>query len=237
MPRTCSICKSQRRSEIEAELIRGEAYRSIAKQYGCSAPAVLRHKNCHLPEKLTLAKRHQETLSAEGLLAEMAELKSRPRNGLDQAERAGKMAAFVAFAREHRQCLESYFEMADRIASKLRLGADGRGLAEIIAAARRRVGREQGQPCGAPRRDEGSGDVSIVARNRRITGEEHRGKRGGGTRGQKNDAGAESGSEKPGKRAALFHGLKKPAPTHTTTRMATQGAKNPRTGYRSRGRR
>jgi hypothetical protein len=166
MPRTCSICKSKRRSEIEAELIRGEAYRSVAKQHGCSAPSVFRHKNGHLPEKLSLAKRHQETLSAEGLLAEMAELKSRLRNGLDQAERAGNMAAFVAFAREHRQCLESYFDMSERIASKVG-GAipDRPGLAEIIAEARRRVGREQGQPCGAPRRDEGSGDVSIVARS------------------------------------------------------------------------
>jgi hypothetical protein len=139
MPRTCSLCKSQRRSEIEAELIRGEAYRGIAKQYGCSPSAVFRHKNGHLPEKLTLAKRHQETLSAEGLLAEMAELNSRLRNGLDQAERAGNMAAFVAFAREHRQCLESYFEMADRIANKVRLTTDGLRLAERIAAARKRV--------------------------------------------------------------------------------------------------
>ena len=142
MPRTCSICKSQRRSEIEAELIRGEAYRSIAKQYGCSAPAVLRHKNGHLPEKLTLAKRHQETISAEGLLAEMAGLKSRLRNGLDQAERAGNMAAFVAFAREHRQCLESYFDMADRIASKVQEAIPDRpGLAEIVKEARERARR------------------------------------------------------------------------------------------------
>ena len=84
------------------------------------------------------------TKSLDVLLAEMAELKSRLRNGLDQAERAGNMAAFVAFAREHRQCLESYFEMADRIASKVRLGADGRGLAEIVAEARKRVAVARG---------------------------------------------------------------------------------------------
>ena len=140
MPRTCSICKSKRRSEIEAELIRGEAYRTVAKQYGCSAPSVFRHKNGHLPEKLTLAKRHRETLSAEGLVGEMAGLKTRLQYGLEQAEKGGNAAAFVAFAREFRQCLESYFEMADRIASKVG-GAipDRPGLAEIIAEARKRV--------------------------------------------------------------------------------------------------
>jgi hypothetical protein len=100
---------------------------------------VFRHKDGHLPEKLTLAKRHQETLSAEGLLAEMADLKSRLRNGLDQAERAGNMAAVVAFAREQRQCLEAYFDMADRIATKIRITTDGLGLAERIAEARKRV--------------------------------------------------------------------------------------------------
>ena len=144
MPRTCSICKSQRRSEIEAELIRGEAYRSVAKQYGCSAPSVFRHKNGHLPEKLTLAKRHRETLSAEGLLGEMAGLKTRLQCGLEHAEKGGNAAAFVAFAREFRQCLESYFEMSERIAAKNQVGsANGRGLAEMIAKARARVERER----------------------------------------------------------------------------------------------
>jgi hypothetical protein len=88
-----------------------------------------------------VAKTHQETLSAESLLHEMASLKSRLLRGLDQAERANSAAGFVSFAREVRMCLESYFSIADRIAERQLVQADanGGGLAERIEAARRRM--------------------------------------------------------------------------------------------------
>jgi len=141
MPGTCSVCKSKWRSEIERQLIHCEAYRSIAKQYGCSEPAVFRHKNGHLPKKLALAKQHEETLSSERLLEEMADLKARLLRGLEQAERANSAAALVAFAREVQQCLESYFSIADRIAERklVQAVADAGGLGERIAAARKRL--------------------------------------------------------------------------------------------------
>jgi hypothetical protein len=141
MPRKCLVCLNKRLTDIDAALVRGEAYRSIAKQYGCSEPAVFRHKNTHLPKKLALAKINRDTLSAENLLQEMNDLKERLRRGLNLAESAGNAGAFVAFGREFRQTLEAYFGISDRMAQRefIRAGTSGGTLGERIAAARRRV--------------------------------------------------------------------------------------------------
>ena len=79
-----------------------------------------RHKQAHLPASLQLAREHENVLSAEHLLAEMSELKDRLWRGLEQAETARNPAAFVSFAREFRQCLESYFHISEGIADKAR---------------------------------------------------------------------------------------------------------------------
>jgi hypothetical protein len=116
MPQTCSVCKSKRHEEINRELVSGTSYRDIAGRYGLSKTAVARHKEAHLPASLALAKRNREALSAESLLAEMADLKDKFRSALEQAERARNPAAFVALGREFRQCLEAYFDMARAVA-------------------------------------------------------------------------------------------------------------------------
>jgi hypothetical protein len=51
VPRFCSICSHPKLAEIAA-LLRREAYRSVAKRFGASAPAVYRHQKEHLPLKL-----------------------------------------------------------------------------------------------------------------------------------------------------------------------------------------
>ena len=49
MPRTCSVCRATRLAEIDAALLSGTAYRTVAKQFEASAPAVFRHRKEHLP--------------------------------------------------------------------------------------------------------------------------------------------------------------------------------------------
>jgi len=103
--------------------------RNIAEHFHVSTTALFRHKRSHLPQKLALAKQHKETLSAENLLTEMADLKDRLRRGVEQAEATANPAAFVAFARELRQSLESYFAISEKIAQNARgSGGDGNRL-------------------------------------------------------------------------------------------------------------
>jgi hypothetical protein len=148
MPPTCSICKHTQRAAIESQLVQGASLRDIAGRFATTRSALHRHKT-HVFEKLTLAKTHQEALSAENLLHEMASLKSRLLRGLDQAERANSAAGFVSFAREVRMCLESYFSIADRLAERklVQASANGGGLAQRIEAARKRraEAREQAE--------------------------------------------------------------------------------------------
>ena len=63
----------------------------------------------------------------------MRELKDRLRHGLDQAEGAGNPAAFVAFAREFRQCLESYFDICEKIGAR---GGNGEITVHVVYESR-----------------------------------------------------------------------------------------------------
>jgi hypothetical protein len=91
-----------------------------------------------LPQKLALVERHQQTLSAQNLLEQMATLMARLWRGLDASEKANSPAAFVAFSREVRQCLESYSGISN--ASRLiQAGASGGDLGERIRQARGRL--------------------------------------------------------------------------------------------------
>lgn len=57
MPRTCTICAHNDRSEIDAALLNGEPYRRIAQRYAASPDAVNRHKREHLSSQMAQAAR------------------------------------------------------------------------------------------------------------------------------------------------------------------------------------
>lgn len=124
MPQSCSVCKSKRLAAINRELIAGTSCRDIAGRYRLSKTAVNRHKQAHVPASLKLARDRENVVSADHLLEEMIELKNRLWRGLEQAEKARNPAAFVTFARELRQCLESYFSIYERIADRARTNGE-----------------------------------------------------------------------------------------------------------------
>jgi hypothetical protein len=55
MPLTCTICRSNRRDEIDAELIANATFRDIARRYRVGKDALSRHKRAHLLVKLRMA--------------------------------------------------------------------------------------------------------------------------------------------------------------------------------------
>jgi hypothetical protein len=64
MPQTCTICRHQRRNEIDGALVEGESLRNIAKRTGTSATALHRHKAQHIPKSLALANEAAEEIQA-----------------------------------------------------------------------------------------------------------------------------------------------------------------------------
>ena len=71
MPRTCSICKHKSRTQIELMLINSESLRSISKRFSVSVAALSRHKENHLPEKLSKSKEAQEIEQADQIMVEI----------------------------------------------------------------------------------------------------------------------------------------------------------------------
>jgi hypothetical protein len=106
VPRTCSVCSSERRSEIERALVAGEPFRHIAARFDTSTGSLQRHKAEHLPAKLVMAKEAEEVAEADDLLYQVRDLQSRAYGILDKAESAGDLRTALGAIREARGNLE-----------------------------------------------------------------------------------------------------------------------------------
>ncbi len=106
MPRVCSICSHEDREEINAALLAGQPYRSIAKRYEASESAVYRHKLEHLPVHLIKAQDAAEVARADTLLEQVKSLQARALTILDKAEASGDLRTALSAIREARGNLE-----------------------------------------------------------------------------------------------------------------------------------
>ena len=114
MPRTCTICTHESAPEIDRALLDGEPYRSIAKRYGASASAVLRHRE-HLPNQLVKAHEAEEITQADTLLEQVKSLQTRALNILDRADEAGDLKTALSAIREARSNLELLGKLAGEL--------------------------------------------------------------------------------------------------------------------------
>ena len=60
MPQSCKVCRSQHRAEIDAALLKGQPFRSIAARTGTSTGSLVRHKNNCIPSTLAAAKQTKD---------------------------------------------------------------------------------------------------------------------------------------------------------------------------------
>jgi hypothetical protein len=75
MPRTCLVCHSPKRNEIDAALLSGTSYRSIARHFNAPPDSVFRHKRDHLSPALVRAKDAAEILDADRLIEHLQSLR------------------------------------------------------------------------------------------------------------------------------------------------------------------
>lgn len=71
MPRVCSVCAHAKRNEIDAALVKGEAYRNIAERFRVSLGALHRHGAEHLPAHLAKAEQAREVAAATDIMGEL----------------------------------------------------------------------------------------------------------------------------------------------------------------------
>ena len=75
MPRVCTICTHKAHAKIDRVLVERQAFRAIARQFGVSKDALLRHHDDHLPAALVKAQDATEAAQADALLAQVVNLR------------------------------------------------------------------------------------------------------------------------------------------------------------------
>ncbi len=71
MARTCTICRHEKRADIDKALIARMPFRNIAGQHKVSKSALVRHLDDHIPAALLKAKDAEEIASADELLSQV----------------------------------------------------------------------------------------------------------------------------------------------------------------------
>jgi hypothetical protein len=74
MPRTCTICTHPERAEIESQIVAGVPYRNIAKQYGNSPAALVRHVSEHISQEIQASQVAKEEAQALDVVKQLREV-------------------------------------------------------------------------------------------------------------------------------------------------------------------
>ena len=101
MSRTCTVCENPNILNINENLIAGQSYRSIAKQFSLSESAVYRHKN-HISQTLVKAKDARESVYADSLLDQVKSLMEKALEILAKAEVEDDLRTALIAVREAR---------------------------------------------------------------------------------------------------------------------------------------
>ena len=103
MARTCTVCVHAERDAIDRALVQRRSFRDIARQFGVSKDAAVRHHDEHLPATLIRARQADEMVAADDLLGQVRDLRGHALDIL-AATKAGEdkdyRVALAATARE-----------------------------------------------------------------------------------------------------------------------------------------
>ena len=106
--RRCKICRSPRRSELDAALLRGVAARALARQFGLTAMSLVRHKRKCLQGALIEAAAAQSKICEYGLslVDDLKQVAVDLRRIAIAAETRGHYSAAIGALKEQREILE-----------------------------------------------------------------------------------------------------------------------------------
>jgi carbonic anhydrase len=115
MPRRCTVCDHSQKHSIDAALISGSPYRSVAKRFELSESAVYRHKTEHLPAHLLKARKAEEVAQADDLLEQVRNLQTHALDILERAEQTGDLRIALAAISQARGNLELLGKLAGEL--------------------------------------------------------------------------------------------------------------------------
>ena len=115
MSRTCTVCRHPDRPAIDQAMVNRRPFRDIARHFGVSKDAAVRHHDACLPETLAKAQAATETARADDLLEQVKALRSKALALLLKAEQAGDLRTALTGVRTALACLELLAEMSAQI--------------------------------------------------------------------------------------------------------------------------
>ena len=173
MPQVCTICRHDKRQEIDEALLSGQAYRTIANRFAASPAAVFRHGKDHLPKALVKAKATAEDIQADTLFGRLRSLNRDTADILREArESQNHGIALQAIGRSEKQLELEARLLAHLADTYLRAGDAARAAkvaVEAMDVARRRTDRLAEYHAGSVAvRAGGERDAALVARTRML---------------------------------------------------------------------
>ena len=104
MPIVCTVCRHERRLEIDEALLAGEPFRTLEKRTGTSAGALFRHRHEHISAALLKAKEAAEQVEAGTLFERLRALNQETQAILREARESGNnVIALQAIGRAEKQ--------------------------------------------------------------------------------------------------------------------------------------
>ncbi len=139
MPRRCTICTHEKRTDIDQALVGRRPFRDIAGQFDVSKSALVRHHDDHLPASLVKAQEATEAAQADALLAQVVDLRDKALGILKKAEDADELQTAISAIREARANVELLGKLAGQLKDaptvNILVSAEWRGLQAVILAA------------------------------------------------------------------------------------------------------
>jgi hypothetical protein len=139
MPRACTVCGHPQRHEIEQAMLAREPFRAIARRFGLSKDALLRHHDDHLPAALVEASRIREITRADDLVDRVIGLARETQAVLERAKAAGDdklvLAAIATAGRQLELQVRLLGQLQETATVNIVLSGEWIGLkAQVVAA-------------------------------------------------------------------------------------------------------
>ena len=104
MAQICTICRHQKRAEIDHALLNGESLRTLAARTGTSSTALHRHRKSHIAAGMVSSKQVADEVSADTLWDRLKTLNRETSAILSEARASGnQVIALQAIARAEKQ--------------------------------------------------------------------------------------------------------------------------------------
>jgi len=112
-PTQCTVCKHEKRAEIDEAILRGDANRRIATHYGLSEAAIRRHiKNGHIAQDLIEGGKEEEHDRVLSLYQSFADIQRKVELVCEAAEEENNWSVVLQGLREMRELLKFKIQMA-----------------------------------------------------------------------------------------------------------------------------